>query len=115
HHWLKEESTRVRLKASIMIVVTDYSKIIWAVAGNARLYHFRHGRLQTRSYDQSLAQQMADEEQISFAAIDRHEERHNLLSYLGKPDFFEPYVSKKIVLSDGDVMMLCTPGAWEEV
>ncbi|MGG3872013.1 serine/threonine protein phosphatase [Brevibacillus laterosporus] len=115
HHWLKEESTRVRLKASIMIVVTDYSKIIWAVAGNARLYHFRHGRLQTRSHDQSLAQQMADEEQISFAAIDRHEERHNLLSYLGKPDFFEPYVSKKIVLSDGDVMMLCTPGAWEEV
>ncbi|MBG9773389.1 PP2C family protein-serine/threonine phosphatase [Brevibacillus laterosporus] len=115
HNWLKEESTRVRLKASIMIVVTDYSKIIWAVAGNARLYHFRHGRLQTRSHDQSLAQQMADEEQISLAAIDKHEERHNLLSYLGKPDFFEPYVSKKILLSDGDVMMLCTPGAWEEV
>nr|WP_238333173.1 PP2C family serine/threonine-protein phosphatase [Brevibacillus laterosporus] len=115
HNWLKEESRRVRLKASILIVVTDYSKIIWAVAGNARLYHFRHGRLQTRSNDQTLAQQMADEEQISFEAIDRHEERHNLLSYLGKPDYFEPYVSKKVLLSDGDVMMLCTPGAWEEV
>ncbi|BFH17790.1 MULTISPECIES: serine/threonine protein phosphatase [Paenibacillus] len=115
HEWLREESRRVRLKASLILVVTDYSKIVWAVAGHARLYHFRGGRLFGRSQDQSLAQAMANAGEISDAAIDHHAERHNLLNYMGRPDSFEPFVSKKAPLSDGDVLLLCTPGLWEEV
>lgn len=115
HEWLREESRRVRLKASLILVVTDYSKMVWAVAGHARLYHFRGGRLFGRSQDQSLAQAMANAGEISDAAIDHHAERHNLLNYMGRPDAFEPFVSKKVPLSDGDVLLLCTPGLWEEV
>ncbi|NRF97433.1 PP2C family protein-serine/threonine phosphatase [Paenibacillus dendritiformis] len=115
HEWLREESRRVRLKASLILVVTDYSKIVWAVAGHARLYHFRGGRLFGRSQDQSLAQAMANSGEISDAAVDHHAERHNLLNYMGRPDSFEPFVSKKAPLSDGDVLLLCTPGLWEEV
>ncbi|MGG4394569.1 serine/threonine protein phosphatase [Paenibacillus thiaminolyticus] len=115
HEWLREESRRVRLKASLILVVTDYAKIVWAVAGHARLYHFRGGRLFGRSQDQSLAQAMANAGEISDVAIDYHAERHNLLNYMGRPDGFEPFVSKKVPLSDGDVLLLCTPGLWEEV
>ncbi|WCF08144.1 serine/threonine protein phosphatase [Paenibacillus thiaminolyticus] len=115
HEWLREESRRVRLKASLILVVTDYAKIVWAVAGHARLYHFRGGRLFGRSQDQSLAQAMANAGEISDAAIDYHAERHNLLNYMGRPDGFEPFVSKKVPLSDSDVLLLCTPGLWEEV
>ena len=115
HEWLREESRRVRLKASLILVVTDYSKMVWAVAGHARLYHFRGGRLFGRSQDQSLAQAMANAGEISDAAIDYHAERHNLLNYMGRPDAFEPFVSKKVPLSDSDVLLLCTPGLWEEV
>ncbi|WII37428.1 PP2C family protein-serine/threonine phosphatase [Paenibacillus thiaminolyticus] len=115
HEWLREESRRVRLKASLILVVTDYAKIVWAVAGHARLYHFRGGRLFGRSLDQSLAQAMANAGEISDAAIDYHAERHNLLNYMGRPDGFEPFVSKKVPLSDSDVLLLCTPGLWEEV
>ncbi|GAC41169.1 hypothetical protein [Paenibacillus popilliae] len=115
HEWLREESRRVRLKASLILVVTDYTKMVWAVAGHARLYHFRGGRLFRRSQDQSLAQTMANAGEISDTAIDHYAERHNLLHYMGRPDGFEPFVSKKVPLSDSDVLLLCTSGLWEEV
>ncbi|WP_236338164.1 serine/threonine protein phosphatase [Paenibacillus plantiphilus] len=113
--WLRYESRRVRLKASLIMVVTDYTRMVWAVAGNARLYHFRGGRLLGVSRDLSLAQSMADELRISQAAVDRHEERHNLLEYVGKPEQFQPFVSKKTLLAEGDVLLLVTSGLWEGV
>ncbi|WP_155985659.1 PP2C family protein-serine/threonine phosphatase [Paenibacillus gorillae] len=115
HEWLRYESRRVRLKASIIVVVTDYTRTVWAVAGNARLYHFRGGRLLARSKDTSLAQTMADRGNLSESAVDRHEERHNLLQYLGNPEGCEPFLSKKIPLHDGDVLLLATQGLWEGV
>ncbi|WP_268625016.1 PP2C family protein-serine/threonine phosphatase [Paenibacillus alvei] len=115
HEWLRTESKRVRLKASLILVVTDYAKIRWVAAGNARLYHFRGGRLFGRSRDQSLAQSMKDAGEISEEAMEVHEERHNLLQYMGQPERLEPYVSKKVPLSEGDVLLLCTPGLWEDV
>lgn len=115
HEWLRAESKRVRLKASLILVVTDYAKIRWVAAGNARLYHFRGGRLFGRSRDQSLAQSMKDAGEISEEAMEVHEERHNLLQYMGQPERLEPYVSKKVPLSEGDVLLLCTPGLWEDV
>ncbi|MEK4114940.1 serine/threonine protein phosphatase [Paenibacillus sp. FSL W8-0919] len=112
---LKFESRRVRLKASLVMVVTNYSKMVYAVSGNSRLYHYRHGRLKHKSKDQSVAQVLADRGRLSEEAVDRHEERHNLLNYLGIPRGFKPYVSRKRKLSDGDVLLLCTSGAWEGV
>lgn len=111
---LQAQSLRVRLKASIVVVVSDYSRIIYAVAGHSRLHHFRNGRLLQKSADQSLAQELADEKGYAMD-IDHHEERNNLLNYLGKPNDFQPFVSKKIKLMDGDVLLLCTSGLWEEV
>ncbi|MGE7090739.1 PP2C family protein-serine/threonine phosphatase [Lysinibacillus sp. NPDC048646] len=111
---LQAQSLRVRLKASIVIVVSDYSKMICAVAGNSRLYHFRNGTLNYKSGDQSLAQELVNDRNSSFD-ISQHDERTNLLNYLGKPNSFQPFVSNKIKLMDGDVLLLCTAGLWEEV
>lgn len=115
HEWLKFESRRVRLKASVLVVVTNYTKMVWASCGNARLYHFRGGRLNLRSKDQSLAQLLLEDGRVSEDRLSSHEERGNLLNYMGRPDRFEPYISEKTPLSDGDVLLLCTPGIWEEV
>lgn len=111
---LQAQSLRVRLKASVVIVVSDYSKMIYAVAGNSRLYHFRNGRMLQKSADQSLAQNLVDEKGYVID-IDQHEERNNLLNYLGKPNKFQPFISKKLKLMDGDILLLCTAGLWEEV
>lgn len=91
---LQAQSLRVRLKASIVIVVSDYSKMIVGVAGNSRLYHFRNGTLTYKSTDQSLAQEIVNSQNRSLD-ISQHEERGNLLNYLGKPNKFQPFVSKK--------------------
>ncbi|WP_253896209.1 PP2C family serine/threonine-protein phosphatase [Solibacillus sp. R5-41] len=111
---LEAQSLRVRLKASIVLVVSDYTKMVFAVVGNSRLYHFRNGRLFYKSSDQSLAQELAIEMDTSID-ISQHDERSNLLNYLGKPNSFQPFISKKIKLTDGDVLLLCTSGVWEEV
>ncbi|MDR9856614.1 serine/threonine protein phosphatase [Paenibacillus sp. VCA1] len=115
HEWLKFESRRVRLKASVLVVVTNYTKMVWASCGNARLYHFRGGRLNLRSTDQSLSQLLLENGKLSEDRISSHEERGNLLNYMGKPDHFDPFISKKTPLADGDVLLLCTPGVWEQV
>ncbi|HHW35863.1 MAG TPA: serine/threonine protein phosphatase [Bacillales bacterium] len=114
HVLLQEQSLRVRLKASIVVVISDYTKMMWAVAGHARLYHFRNGRLFFKSKDQSLSQELANEVRIP-ENFDHHEERHNLLFYIGKPSKFQPLISKKTKLMDGDVLLLCSSGLWEEV
>ncbi|WP_229387064.1 PP2C family protein-serine/threonine phosphatase [Lysinibacillus sphaericus] len=111
---LQAQSLRVRLKASIIMVVSDYSKMIYAVAGNSRLYHFRNGIVTYKSNDQSLADELVNDRNRSLD-ISHHEERNNLLNYLGKPSNFQPYISKKVKLMDGDVLLLCTAGFWEEV
>ncbi|MEK5487418.1 serine/threonine protein phosphatase [Lysinibacillus sp. FSL M8-0355] len=111
---LQAQSLRVRLKASIVIVVSDYSKMIVGVAGNSRLYHFRNGTLTYKSTDQSLAQEIVNSQNRSLD-ISQHEERGNLLNYLGKPNKFQPFVSKKMKLTDGDVLLLCTAGFWGDV
>ncbi|WP_052344269.1 serine/threonine protein phosphatase [Bacillus ndiopicus] len=114
HKVLQKQSLRVRLKASIVVVVSDYRRVRCAVAGNARLYHFRNGVSIFKSHDQSLAQEIFDRQQ---RVVDtrQHEERDNLLTYLGQPSNFSPYISPKMKLHEGDVLLLSTAGFWKHV
>lgn len=113
HNLLVNESRSVRRKASLALMITDYTKMVYAVAGNARLYHFRNKRFNFKSKDQSIAQLMADSGKISEDDISEHEERHNLLNYLGTNKKFKPYISRKIYLREKDTILLCTSGMWE--
>lgn len=113
HNTLVNESRSVRMKVSLALMVTDYTKIIYALAGNARLYHFRNKRFNFKSKDQSIAQLMADSGKITEDSISEHEERHNLLNYLGTNKQFKPYISRKVYLKEKDMVLLCTSGMWE--
>lgn len=113
HHTLLKESGTFRLEASILVVVTDYKKVRYANAGNARMYHWRNGKIINQSKDQSLSQNMAEQGDISMDKITEHEERHNLYCYAGQRGRFSPSVSKKVKMSDGDIISLMTCGVWE--
>jgi serine/threonine protein phosphatase PrpC len=115
HKLLNSYSKSVRLKASLTVLLTDYSKMIWAGAGNTRLYHFRKGGLNFRTKDQSISQMMADAGQIAEEEISCHEERNNLTNYLGQARGFKPFMSKKYKLTDKDVIVLCSVGFWENI
>lgn len=103
-----------RLKASVIMLVTDYEKFRYVSAGNVRLRMYRQGRFLLSSKDMSLANDLIEQGK-SETVLDKHEERHNLFAYLGKKDFFKPYVSKIEKLEDADIISLYSQGLWENV
>ena len=99
----------------IACVVQD-GQASWAHAGDSRLYLI-HGHPQgqpggTQTRDHSIVQRMVDEGQLSHAEAASHPLRHRVFSCLGGdvPPHIE--VSRTVPLQDGDLIALCTDGAW---
>lgn len=113
HNELHRESAEARLEASIIILVTDYKKAVWASAGNTRLFLIRNGNIKFKTKDTSLSQNMIDNGEIPLDQLEYHEERHNLYTYLGQAGHLKPVISKKRKLEDGDIFVLYTRGVWE--
>lgn len=113
HRTLLKESGTVRLEASVLVIVTDYKKMRYGNAGNARMYHWRNGKIINQSKDQSLSRNLADKGDIALDKIEEHEERHNLYCYAGQRGSFRPEISKKVKMADGDILSLMTCGIWE--
>lgn len=108
-------SKTLRLKAAVTVVVTDYASMIYGLAGNTRFVLFREGALIEQSSDQSLSSNLLEEGKISVDKIALHLERNNLYCHLGRPEGFNPEISGKIKLEDGDTITLLTRGIWENV
>ena len=115
HRTLLEESAEIRLEASILVLVTDYKKVRWAHAGNCRLALLHNGAIIETTKDTSLTQRLADSEEIPLDMVSSHEERNNLYAYLGQPGKFSPVISAKHSLEDGDIILLETRGAWDNI
>ncbi|MCL1989639.1 MAG: hypothetical protein FWG67_01990 [Defluviitaleaceae bacterium] len=115
HRFLRHESTKVRLKASVMVVVTDYVKLRYAHAGNVRLQMISEDLLRLESDDHSYYQQkLAD----GTYPVDRSvgfEERNNLINYVGIPKGFRLKASKKYKLAEMETILITTVGFWEQV
>lgn len=104
-----------KLKASICIVVTDYEKLRFGIAGNTRFRLYREGIVAFASHDMSLTQDLIDAEKLPENILSKHEERHNLYTYLGQEKDFSPYISQSIKLINGDIVSLYTSGIWENI
>lgn len=112
---LLEAKSKNKLKASILIVLTNYVKFRYGQAGNIRLRLCRDGFTRLQSLDQSLTADLVREEKVELDKVAVHEERNNLFAYLGKEKEFYPFVSKKFKLLSGDVIALYTRGIWENI
>ena len=104
----------MRLKASIVVAVTDYENLRLAYAGNTRIRLYRNNKVFYKSTDTSLSSEMVSNELLSEDALSRHEQRSNLYAYLGQKNF-SPVISGKIKLFDTDILILYTKGIWENV
>jgi serine/threonine protein phosphatase PrpC len=112
---LKAESTDLSLKASLALVVTDYSEIIWAISGNSRLYLIRGNQVLFRSKDQSVAQSLFESGTITEDEMATVSERNSLTNYVGMEVGFNPLISKRFKLHEGDRLLLCNLGFWEQI
>lgn len=112
---IQETGSKRKLKASVIIVVTDYVKLRYGQAGNVRLRLYRNGFVKYQSTDQSLTLDMVKEEKVEPDKVAIHEERNNLYAYLGQEREFHPFISKKIKLANTDAIALYTRGIWENI
>lgn len=112
---LLTENSKLKLKASVMIVLTDYANFRYGQAGNVRLCLYRDGFLKCQSTDQSLTMDYVKEERVEQDKVALHEERNNLYAYLGQEKEFHPFISKKIKLMNTDAIAVFTRGIWENV
>jgi len=113
HKELLNERSGMRLKSSVIVVVTDYRRVRYCHVGNSRFYLIRNGRFLEQTTDQSLPQNLIENEALSMDQAAVHEERNNLYSYLGERGNPEVMVSKKIRLENGDIFAQLTRGVWE--
>lgn len=99
----------------IACVVQD-GQVNWAHAGDSRLYLI-HGRAKgdagfMRTRDHSLVQRMVDDGIIESGQAASHPLRNRVFSCLGGDLTPSIEVSRTVPLQDGDVIALCTDGAW---
>lgn len=107
--------SKMKLKASVTVVVTNYVKLRYGQAGNTRFQLYRDGFLRMQSQDSSLSMDLVREEKLEQDKLAQHEERHNLFCYLGQEKGFSPHISKKFKLANADAAALYTRGIWENV
>ena len=112
---LSKADSREKLKASVTVVVTDYTKARYGYAGNTRLRFYRDGAVKEQTTDMSLGTQLIKERDLPEDALSRHEQRNNLHTYLGQGLGFRPFVSKKFRLVNGDIFTLYSRGIWENL
>lgn len=113
HKELNKERSGMRLKASVVMVVTDYQKLRFCYTGNSRFYLIRNGRYFIQTKDQSLTQNLIGAEKVPMDQAALHRERNNLYSYLGKRGMPELVFSSILKLENGDVLAQLTRGIWE--
>lgn len=114
HAELLHQRSGMHLKASVVAAVTDYRKLRFCHVGNSRLYLIRNARILERTKDQSLTQNLVEQEQLVPDEAARHEERNNLYSFLGERGNPKLQASRKKKLEDGDLIIQLTRGVWEQ-
>ena len=107
--------SKMKLKASVTVLVTNYVKLRYGQAGNTRFRLYRDGFLRMQSRDSSLSMDLVQAEKLEQDKLAQHEERHNMFCYLGQEKGFSPYISKKFKLANADAAALYTRGIWENV
>ena len=122
HEGIVSHSTACRIpmhaapRTTCIACVVQDGEARWAHAGDSRLYLVHAsaadnaGVLRTR--DHSLVQRMVDNGMISDEQAASHPLRNRVFSCLGGSLTPHIEVSRTVPLQDGDLIALCTDGAW---
>lgn len=84
----------------------------WAHVGDSRLYAIRAGQVLAQTRDHTHVQLMQEQGLIDSAEAAVHPSRNLVYSCLGGTSSPEIEFSRKTPLLPGDVIALCTDGAW---
>ena len=113
----QEENERFSLMhTSLLIVISNYHSILWANVGNTRLYHLRDGFIFFQTKDDSISQLLVNDEALDIRDIKQHRQRNDLTQAVGDYIKIKPNISKNpVTLQEGDILLMTTIGAWENL
>ena len=99
-------------RTTIVAVVIQHGKAVWAHVGDSRLYLFREQRLAAATSDHSRVQQMIDAGILTPAQAAVHPDRNKIYNCLG--GVLPPTVthSEEWTMQVGDGIWLSTDGFW---
>lgn len=90
HNELLRESEETSLKVNMVILLTDYKRVLWISAGDTRLVGIRNKSIKWKTKD-------------------------TMCCYLGQTEKFKPVTYRKRNLKHGDIIILYTRGAWRSI
>lgn len=100
--------------STCVLLYLSADEAYWAHVGDSRLYHFRNGKLLSRTADHSVVQLLASKGEIAEAELATSPLQNQLYMRLGgdqdpNPDYGATEVHK------GDFFVLCSDGFWQSV
>lgn len=103
------------IKTTMVVLILKGRRASWGHIGDSRLYHFRKGKLISRTMDHSVVQMLADSGEIKESEIRHHPDRNKLLSALGMDADIVTYDVDSVDFRTvkGDSFLLCSDGFWE--
>jgi serine/threonine protein phosphatase PrpC len=113
----KDQPTLSTMRTTIVVLLTDSLRVLWAHVGDSRLYCLENGRIVSCTKDHSVVQAMVSAGELSANQIRHHEDRNRLLRCLGNSEneFRPTILSEARTLYRGTAFLLCTDGFWEYV
>lgn len=111
----KDRTGFLSIQTTLVVMLMTKTQVWWGHIGDSRLYHFRNGKLLTRTLDHSVPQMLALSGQIKEKDIRRHADRNLLLRALGTEwdDIAYEIDTRGQKLQKGDVFLLCSDGFWD--
>jgi serine/threonine protein phosphatase PrpC len=99
-------------RTTCIVCVVQNNIAYWAHVGDSRLYAIRAGKLLVQTRDHSHVQLLQEQGLLDPADAVTHPARNLVYSCLGGPQPPEIEFSRKMPLQAGDIIALCTDGAW---
>ena len=103
------------VKTTMVLLFIRDGLASWGHIGDSRLYHFRDGRILSRTVDHSVPQMLASSGSIREEEIRHHPDRNLLLRAMGS-DWERPEYEidkREVPVLPGDWFLFCSDGFWD--
>jgi len=109
----REQVPPVEPGTTAVVCIIQDGSAWWAHVGDSRCYLFRHGLSMYRTQDHSYVESLYKNGEISLSKVSTHPMRNYITRCVGmlakEP---EVELSKEVMLTEGDIILLCSDGFW---
>jgi len=109
---LARSATEKEPHSTAVALMLQPGRISWIHCGDSRLYHFRGGRMVSRSQDHSLVAELQRRGRLDEARAQLHPRRNVLLSCLGSERQPQMAFGQAVRPTADDCFLLCSDGLW---